>query len=85
MTSARSAHDEFDRDLACLYHGLLKGIMRLGPLLVNFEVSEELVWEIARCGAWFNMAPFYECEIIELNEKGLYYRRADDGDRDVEP
>ena len=85
MVLSRSAHDEFDRELAYLYYGFLKEIMELGHLLVNFEVSEELVWDIARGGAFFIMCPYYEYEVIGLDENGFYAHRPDDSDRDIEP
>ena len=85
MTLSRSTHEEFDRDLAHLFHGYLREMIKLGPLLVNFKVTEELVWDIAREGAWFIMAPSLEHEMIELDDKGFYHRRSADSDRDIEP
>ena len=85
MNLSRSAHDEFDREIAYLYYHFLKGIMELGRLLLNFEVSDELVWDIARDGAYFIMCPYYEYEVIALDGDGYYAFRADDSDRDIEP
>ena len=59
--------------------------MESGPLLINFDVTAELVWDIARWRAYFIMSPYYQYKVIELDEHGFYTRRADDGDRDVEP
>ena len=85
MVLSRSAHDEFDRGIAYLYYGYLKEIMESGELLVLFEVSVELVWDIARWGAYFIMCPYYEYEVIELDGNGYYSRREDDSDREIEP
>ena len=40
---------------------------------------------MARSAAHDIMAPLFECEMIELGEKGFYYRRSVDGDREIEP
>ena len=85
MVLSRSAHDEFDRDLASLYHGFLKEIMELGSLLVNFEVSADLAWDVARWRAFFIMSPYYEFAVIGLDEHGFYTRRPDDSDREIKP
>ena len=48
MVLSRSAHDEFDREIAELYYGFLKEIRGSGTLLVYFEISDGLIWDIAR-------------------------------------
>lgn len=84
MKLSRSAHDEFDRGIAYLYYGYLKEIKRCGPLLVEFYVSDELIWDLSRWGAFFIMCPYYEYEIIELDEYGYYADRREDSDREIE-
>ena len=85
MVLSRSAHDDFDREVVELYYGFLKEIKKSGVLLVYFDVSDKLMWDIALWGAYFIMCPYYEYEVIELDEYGYYAQRPDDSDRDIEP
>ena len=85
MVLSRSAHNEFDRALAYLFFGFMKEIKASGSLLVYIDVSDELIWDISRWGAFFIMCPYYEYELIELNEKGYYADRPDDSDREIAP
>ena len=84
MILSQSAHDDFDRETVDLYCGFLKEIKRSGPLLVYFDVSDGLMWDIARWGAYFIMCPYYEYEVIELDEYGYYAQRSEDSDREIE-
>ena len=84
MCLSRSAHDEFDRDIAYLYTGFLRTCMDIDLMVIYYEFSDDLLWNIGRLGGYFIMAPFYEYDIIGLCVEGFYYSRDPDSDREIE-